>query len=55
MLWSIAELRKLGVHEGDDVFVETLKAVNTALTPTTIPYKVREILEDEKVSDPQVG
>jgi amyloid beta precursor protein binding protein 1 len=30
-----------------------MKAVNTALTPTSIPWQVQEILNDKKVSDPE--
>lgn len=44
-----------GVPEDEENFEEAVKAVNTALEPTSIPSNVRKIFEDEKCKNLSSG
>lgn len=36
-----------GVPEAEENFEEAIRAVNSALSPTVVPYHVKQILEDD--------
>jgi hypothetical protein len=50
----VSDLRQIGLTERDEEFDEVLKSVNTALTPSSVGSDVKAILDDPKVTKPEV-